>query len=230
MRIGLLLILLLFLVAGCSNKNPHYDPSKSHHREDGFANRYSGREKKEGFWKWQWERRVADLPKPPLSPIKPIEPDLSFIQNNRTQTAATWIGHATVLLQTAGLNILTDPQWSDRASPVSFAGPIRHQKPGVPFDQLPPIDVVLISHNHYDHLDLQTVQDLMANHPGVRFYVPLGVDTWFARNQQTHIQETKSAIKHVAMQSLPLTLSKVHYFHQDHQNLRSKNLLQRIHH
>ncbi len=109
---------------------------------------------------------MADLPKPPTSPIQPIEPDLSFIQNNRTQTAATWVGHATVLLQTAGLNILTDPQWNDRASPVSFAGPTRHQMPGVPFDQLPPIDVVLISHNHYDHLDLQTVRDLMAKHPG----------------------------------------------------------------
>ena len=65
---------------------------------------------------------------------------------------------------------------------MSFAGPTRHQKPGVPFDQLPPIDVVLISHNHYDHLDLQTVRDLMAKHPRVRFYVPLGVDTWFERN------------------------------------------------
>ena len=182
MRVGLALFLMMFVMTGCSNKNPHYDPSKSHHREDGFANRYSGRAKKEGFWKWQWERRVEDLPKPPVSPIKPIEPDLSFIQNNRIQTAATWVGHATVLLQTAGLNILTDPQWSERASPVSFAGPTRHQKPGVPFDQLPPIDVVLISHNHYDHLDLQTVRDLMAKHPGVRFYVPLGVDTWFERN------------------------------------------------
>src|SRR6056300_1738915 len=175
MRIGLLLLSLLLLMTGCSNKNPHFDPSKSHHREDGFANRYSGRAKKEGFWQWQWERRVANLPKPPLSPIKPIEPDLSFIQTNRTQTAATWVGHATVLLQTAGLNILTDPQWSDRASPVSFAGPKRHQMPGVQFDQLPPIDVVLISHNHYDHLDLQTVRDLMAKHPGIHFYVPLGL-------------------------------------------------------
>ncbi len=92
MRITILLFSLLFLIAGCSNKNPHYDPSKSHHREDGFANRYSGRAKKEGFWKWQWERRVADLPKPPTSPIQPVEPDLSFIQNNRTQTAATWVG------------------------------------------------------------------------------------------------------------------------------------------
>lgn len=69
----------------------------------------------------------------------------------------TWIGHSTVLLQTQGLNILTDPLWSDRASPFSFLGPRRVRAPGVAFDALPKIDLVLISHNHYDHLDLDTL-------------------------------------------------------------------------
>ena len=72
----------------------------------------------------------------------------------------TWIGHATVLVQTAGLNILTDPIWSDRASPVSFAGPRRVRQPGVRFEDLPRIDLVLVSHNHYDHLDLPTLRRL----------------------------------------------------------------------
>jgi L-ascorbate metabolism protein UlaG (beta-lactamase superfamily) len=72
----------------------------------------------------------------------------------------TWIGHATVLVQTQGLNILTDPIWSERASPFSFAGPKRVRQPGVHFDDLPKIDLVLISHNHYDHMDLPTLKRL----------------------------------------------------------------------
>jgi L-ascorbate metabolism protein UlaG (beta-lactamase superfamily) len=72
----------------------------------------------------------------------------------------TWIGHTTVLVQSAGLNILTDPIWSDRASPFSFVGPKRVRAPGVRFDDLPKIDLVLVSHNHYDHMDLATLKRL----------------------------------------------------------------------
>jgi L-ascorbate metabolism protein UlaG (beta-lactamase superfamily) len=76
--------------------------------------------------------------------------------------AVTWIGHATVLVQTGGLNILTDPIWSERASPFSFVGPKRVRAPGVRFEDLPKIDLVLVSHNHYDHLDLPTLKRLWA--------------------------------------------------------------------
>jgi L-ascorbate metabolism protein UlaG (beta-lactamase superfamily) len=72
----------------------------------------------------------------------------------------SYVGHATVLVQTAGLNILTDPVYSERASPLAFAGPRRIHAPGVAFDDLPPIDVVLVSHNHYDHLDTATLARL----------------------------------------------------------------------
>lgn len=71
----------------------------------------------------------------------------------------TWVGHATVLIQTQGLNILTDPVWSARAGPFGV-GPLRVADPGIRFDDLPPIDLVLVSHNHYDHLDLATLQRL----------------------------------------------------------------------
>lgn len=77
----------------------------------------------------------------------------------------TYINHATVLIQTAGLNILTDPHYSMRCSPVSFAGPKRAHAPGIAFEDLPPIDLILLSHNHYDHLDLPTLERLMASHP-----------------------------------------------------------------
>jgi L-ascorbate metabolism protein UlaG (beta-lactamase superfamily) len=74
--------------------------------------------------------------------------------------AVTWIGHSTVLIQAGGRNILTDPVWSERASPFSLVGPQRVRVPGIRFDDLPKIDIVLISHNHYDHMDLPTLKAL----------------------------------------------------------------------
>jgi L-ascorbate metabolism protein UlaG (beta-lactamase superfamily) len=87
----------------------------------------------------------------------------------------TMVGHATLLIQAAGLNLLTDPLWSDRASPVAFAGPRRVMPPGIAFDDLPPIHVVLLSHNHYDHLDVATLRRLHARHRPL-IVTPLGND------------------------------------------------------
>ena len=88
---------------------------------------------------------------------------------------ATWIGHASFLLQLAGQNVLLDPVWSARASPLPFAGPKRFTPPGVDFDALPPIDLVVLSHDHYDHLDAPTVRQLTARFPAARWLAPLGV-------------------------------------------------------
>jgi L-ascorbate metabolism protein UlaG (beta-lactamase superfamily) len=85
----------------------------------------------------------------------------------------TWVNHATVLVQFDGLNVLTDPIWSERASPVGWAGPPRHRPPGVRFEDLPRIDVVLVSHNHYDHMDLPTLRRLAREHRP-RVFVGLG--------------------------------------------------------
>ncbi|SNR78313.1 MBL fold metallo-hydrolase [Puniceibacterium sediminis] len=85
------------------------------------------------------------------------------------------VGHASVLIQVAGLNLLTDPVWSDRASPLSFVGPKRVTAPGIDFDHLPPIDAVLLSHNHYDHLDIATLRRLQAVHRPL-MVMPLGTD------------------------------------------------------
>jgi len=87
---------------------------------------------------------------------------------------ATLVNHSSVLLQQGGSNILTDPVWSERVSPVTWAGPRRRRIPGVSWEDLPPIDVVLISHNHYDHLDLPTLRRLAAR-GGSTFVVPSGV-------------------------------------------------------
>jgi N-acyl-phosphatidylethanolamine-hydrolysing phospholipase D len=102
--------------------------------------------------------------------------DGAFLRDNAQHSAATvtWIGHATVLVQMDQRTFLTDPIWSERASPVGFAGPKRAQPPGVALDDLPPIDFVLVSHNHYDHLDVATLHALAERSPETRFVVPLG--------------------------------------------------------
>ena len=95
------------------------------------------------------------------------------VEGNRARLS--YVGHASWLIQTAGLNILVDPVWSMRVSPVSFAGPKRHNAPGIAFDALPRIDVVLVSHGHYDHLDLPTLSRLAAAF-SPRVVTPLGND------------------------------------------------------
>ena len=158
----------------------------SHHRPGGFQNNYLDFAPRglADFLRWRWNAVRQGLPPAPSQPTPAVAPDLAFIASNAKagaamQPAVTWIGHATVLAQVGGLNILTDPMLSERASPVSFAGPRRAHPPGLTLAQLPRIDLVVISHNHYDHCDAPTLQALHAQAGGPpQFLVPLGLKTW----------------------------------------------------
>jgi L-ascorbate metabolism protein UlaG (beta-lactamase superfamily) len=112
-----------------------------------------------------------------VSPNAPVPVARRTAADYRTPPASglrvTWLGHSTNLIEIDGQRVLTDPTWSDRASPLSFVGPARFFAPPLPLDELPPVDVVVIGHDHYDHLDMATVKALSAR--GVRFLVPLGV-------------------------------------------------------
>jgi L-ascorbate metabolism protein UlaG (beta-lactamase superfamily) len=158
----------LLFIAGCSSSyqgpiRPHFDGSK-------FSN--PGHNKTSTVAGYLWERLSGSQATWPDSvPVTPQSPPPSRVDDGTARV--TFVGHATLLIQVAGLNILTDPVWSERASPFSFAGPKRVQAPGVTFDALPPIDVVLISHDHYDHLDLPTLQRLNTR-DRPRVLVPLG--------------------------------------------------------
>ena len=121
---------------------------------------------KRGGNKARWPKTVA-LPQGSAKPADHV---------GGRDLKVTMIGHASLLIQVCGLNILTDPVWSKRASPFSFAGPKRVIEPGIAFDDLPPIDIVLITHNHYDHLDTATLKRLQEEH-GPHIVTPLGNDT-----------------------------------------------------
>lgn len=163
-------------------------PTRTHHRAGGFQNNYLDVEPKglADLLKWKFDAFRDGLPKPAATPTPRVAPDLALIHSNATAGAAmtptlTWVGHATTLAQIGGLNLITDPVFSERVSPLSFIGPKRHVPPGLTLAQLPHIDVVLISHNHYDHLDDASVRALAAQAGGPPlFVVPLGIKAWMA--------------------------------------------------
>jgi N-acyl-phosphatidylethanolamine-hydrolysing phospholipase D len=204
-----------YLMGCAAYANPYYNAAKPHHTPEGFKNNYIASATKGGaaFFRWQIERLRGGFPKPLEMPTPQVNADLEFIKANAVKTglsaklanlggntspampemmqpAITWIGHATMLVQASGLNVLTDPIFSERASPVQFSGPKRAQPPGIALADLPRIDVVLISHNHYDHLDFNSVSALAQQTGGAPLYiVPLGLKDWFSKQGITTVKE-----------------------------------------
>jgi N-acyl-phosphatidylethanolamine-hydrolysing phospholipase D len=184
--------------AGCAAPAEGGAPLKPHQRASGFQNNYLEFEPKGlgALLRWKFDAYRDDLPRPPRTPTPIVKPDLAFIHANARagaaamQPAVTWIGHATVLAQLGGLNWLTDPAFSERVSPLAFIGPKRQAAPGLASTELPHIDVVLVSHNHYDHLDDASVRMLAAQPGGAPlFVVPLGLKAWFAARGIANVVE-----------------------------------------
>ena len=162
-----------------------------HHVDGGFRNNYP-HEAAQSFWLWKWEQMKNGVPQPPPGgwKIPQVRTDAARLRANGRDPTLTWIGHASFLLQVAGMNVLFDPHFSERASPVQFAGPKRIVELPIAIAELPPIDVVLISHNHYDHLDLDTVKELAAREGGgPLFLVPLGLKAWFQAAGIARVEE-----------------------------------------
>jgi N-acyl-phosphatidylethanolamine-hydrolysing phospholipase D len=133
--------------------------------------------------KWYWQKLFEKLPpNPPPSELPKGPHAIVAPRVGLGDFRATWIGHASVLLQVGGVNILIDPVWSQRCFPVQWAGPARLVPPGLDFDELPPIDIVVISHDHYDHLDTNTVRRIVGRGGEPPTWVtPLGYKSWLAR-------------------------------------------------
>ena len=130
--------------------------------------------------RWFRDRmRHGVAPNPPADAFVLAEPDIATPRNPANELRITWVGHATFLIQLAGITILTDPVWSRRASPIGWAGPSRLVAPAVRFDALPAVDVVVLSHDHYDHLDSRTVRRLQARFGrDLTWVTPIGYVSW----------------------------------------------------
>ncbi len=135
--------------------------------------------------------------------------DGAWLRENarHSEPTVTWVGHATLLVQMDHVSFLTDPIWSDTASPVSFAGPRRFVPPGLALEDLPPIDFVVVSHAHYDHLDLRTLEALAERDPATVFLVPLANGALLRKRGIGNVQELgwgeTSEIEGVTVYCLP---------------------------
>jgi len=155
--------------------SPHYHgPVTDHFNGKRFFNDSPLWQSEHSFLKWMATRERGywrDWVDAPPGPRPPKRVD---------DLRVTFVNHSTLLIQIDGRNILTDPIWSERCSPVSFAGPKRHRPPGIRFDDLPEIDLVLVSHNHYDHCDIPTLRALQSRFRP-RILTPLGNSALLAR-------------------------------------------------
>lgn len=167
-------------------------PDKPQRNGSRFANPWPGLERQGlgDLLRWTLERRAhLSVSREEIQCLMSAPPAFIVPRAAPTTLTATWVGQTTVLLQLGGLNILTDPIWSYRASPVSFAGPRRFSAPGITFDSLPVIDLVIISHDHYDHLDSATVRRLVSRFPAAAWRVPLGVGAFVRARGATDVEE-----------------------------------------
>lgn len=185
LALGILLIILLCLSACETLHVPDYKGKKSSHF-DGKKFHDPNRAPMGNFWKLMWYKWTNKRAKWPT--IEPTENTRLYKNKVYDEIQYQQINHGTVLVQHAGLNILTDPVYSKRASPFQWIGPKRYRQAAIPFEKLPPIDVVMISHDHYDHLDIKTLQRLRdQNNP--RILVGLGMKAFLAKFDLTNVEE-----------------------------------------
>lgn len=165
---SLKILFCLLLSAGCS---PHVDRPVSDHF-DGKRFYNPGQPMRKGFGSLlRWQLNADPHPWPDFQKLATYDKPPERVHGQDLRIG--FVGHVSVLIQTEGLNILTDPVWSKRASPVQWAGPKRVHPPGIHFDDLPKIDIVLVSHNHYDHLDLATLRKIYVRDKP-RIIMPIG--------------------------------------------------------
>jgi N-acyl-phosphatidylethanolamine-hydrolysing phospholipase D len=161
-----------------------------HHGDNGFINTDPDFEEAPFTEMAPWiAGKFGDIfSKAPKADIPHEYNDGSVFKENKPYSI-TWIGHSTAVIQMEGKNILTDPVWSDSAGPFRIGGSPRVSEPGLDFTKLPPIDIVLISHNHYDHLDQSTIEDIADHYPNARFFVPLRIRDWFEDKGIRNVEE-----------------------------------------
>ncbi|MDP1540332.1 MAG: MBL fold metallo-hydrolase [Moraxellaceae bacterium] len=202
-------LIVACLLSSCSTKNPYYDASQPHHTPDGFQNTEAFSLPSGGdLLRWYWQRLTGPKPLHEPNDVPWQAVDHSVINQPTPDLQVTWLGHATVLIQSHGINVLTDPMLTTRASPFSWLGPKRQTPVPIAIDELPHIDVIVISHNHYDHLDLPTLKAIdkkQAQPPLV--VVPLGDAARLKRAGLRKVKELDWWQSLVTEHAKPMTIS-----------------------
>ncbi|HSX37488.1 MAG TPA: MBL fold metallo-hydrolase [Chlamydiales bacterium] len=156
-----------------------------------YKNPLGGNSRRRLFDFFLWKLGLYDDPIPRLPPSKHFSYPAQPLQFDSTFPSAVWIGHSTFLIEVEGLVILTDPIWENYCAPIPFKALKRSHEAPIALSDLPRIDFVLISHNHYDHLDAKTVKHLHAFHPEIQWIVPLGLAKWFLSRNIRRVIELK---------------------------------------
>lgn len=209
--IGIGIIIIFVISVGYAVSAPGYSGTTSDHFDGKkFINRVGYDDK--GFdqlLKWMFTRKPGEW-------SEKTEADITYGPKpadriSDSSHVITYINHSTFLIQTDGLNIITDPVYSERVSPFSFAGPKRMRPPGIRFDDLPDIDFVLLSHNHYDHLDINTLKKINEIHAPV-FITPLGVDLYLHKKGITNTVSLDWWQAHVVNDSVSISAVEAQHF------------------
>ncbi len=194
--IGGVLLLYIFLVLnGCDSSSPHLEGAPFHHTIDGFRNPPDSPEDNRGLGEIVsgYSDRIIEAItgyEPTLSPEYLLSP--ASVRNGLTKVegmdALTWLGHASFLVNLGGKKILTDPFLTDYATGLPPFGPKRASPPALSIDELPQIDILVVSHNHYDHLDAETIE-AMPGKTEIHVIVPLGMGSFFTERGYTLVTE-----------------------------------------
>ena len=203
-----MLTTLFLILVGCSPLSQAAEGKPKHHTTDGFRNYPPVTKHSHGRFAF-FLRRIFRSSLPPEIPpdhVLPEEKAIAQLNSLKKKNTLTWLGHSTFLLRLDGKTILTDPFLTERASPVTWAGPKRFVPPGISIKKLPPIDIIIISHNHYDHLDEKTVEALPGKEK-MHVVVPLGLKIFFTQRGYTNVQELdwgeKTSVDNIQITSLP---------------------------
>ncbi len=187
------IIFVIMLMAGCSlSSHPEIwaEGKPKHHTQNGFRN-YPVIPDPPPVGAAFYFRRVLDsffLPNVPDDHYLSEKDSISHFQQLNGQNSITWLGHATFLIRINGMTILTDPFLTEYASPLWIFGPRRYVQPGISLENLPPIDMIVVSHNHFDHLDAETIESLQEKEK-IHVFVPLGLKPFFRDRGYTNIEE-----------------------------------------
>ena len=208
-KMGVLLCLLLLLNCSSFSKIPLEKANPLHHTETGFRNYPyvpTASDKDILFFL----RRIwgsAFHPKIPDEYLLPENEAIAHLNSLKEKNTLTWLGHSTFLLRINGKNILTDPFLTERASPFAYIGGVtRYVSTGIKIENLPSIDIIIVSHNHYDHLDEQTI-DALPNKENIHVVVPLGLKAFFSERGYKNIYELDweetTSISNIKITALP---------------------------